>query len=99
MSFRDLVTEDRRLCFLRLLGEDKDYSLNKYVLQSGLKMLGHGVSMDTVRTDGAWLAEQGLVNVSDVGTGMQVFTLTARGSDVASGVAECPGVQRPRPGE
>lgn len=97
-SFARLVEEDRRLMILRLLAEDPGYQLNVYVLRPALQAVGHTVSHDRVEADLAWLAEQGLVTVgksSDVTVGR----LTARGADVAKGLATVPGVKHPEPGE
>lgn len=97
MSFADLLTEDRRLSLLRLLAEAPGASANTYVLRTGLHGLGHACSGDQVETDAAWLAEQGLVKVEDLGS-VRVVRLTARGEDVSSGRAMVPGVKRPVPG-
>lgn len=95
-AFNDLIAADRRLVILRVLEEDAAYSLNESVMQSCLEALGHNVSRDRVRTDLAWLNEQGLVTTEAV-VGVQVATLTGRGADVACGKITVPGVRRPRP--
>lgn len=95
-EFSQLVMEDRRLAILRFLAEDKGYSLNTSVLQDALCAIGHCVSRDEVNTLAAWLAEQGLVELSQVGP-VTVATLTGRGADVAEGRARQPGVKRPMP--
>ena len=97
MSFKNLLTEDRRLVILRFLAEDPSYRLNTSVLRTALDAFGHSVSRDQVETDVAWLAEQGLVSVEPVGP-VRVATLTGRGVDVATGKAVVPGVKRPGPG-
>jgi hypothetical protein len=97
MSFKNLLTEDRRLVILRFLAEDPSYRLNTSVLRTALDAFGHSVSRDQVETDVAWLAEQGLVSVETVGP-VRVATLTGRGVDVATGKAVVPGVKRPGPG-
>lgn len=97
-DLKRIVDEDRRLVFLRLLAADNDYTGNNFVLREALTVMGHGVSLDKVETDGAWLAEQGLVTVARPGSGLSVYTLTARGHDVARGCAVVPGVKRPEPG-
>lgn len=97
MSYQQHIIEDRRLVILRLLAEDPGYSHNDRVLQTGLGHLGHNVSGDVVRSDLAWLAEQGLVQVEPVRADLHVATLTTRGDDVAAGRAMAPGVKRPGP--
>jgi len=50
-----------------------------------------------VRTDLAWLAEQGLLQTATTGD-VTMATLLTRGVDVAAGRAVVPGVKRPLPG-
>ena len=95
-EFGDLVDTDRRLVILRCLNEDPGYNLNESVLQSMLDALGHNVSRDRIRTDLAWLKEQGLVAIEEV-VSVQVASITGRGIDVATGRVIVPGVKRPRP--
>lgn len=95
MSFRDFTSADQRLIVLQTLEEDPGYSHNEGVLRSVLGSFGHQLSRDGLRTELAWLQEQGLIQLSDAG-GVQVARLTARGQDVATGAARAPGVARPR---
>ena len=97
MSYRTLIAEYLRLAILQVLEQDPEYAHNETVLQSALSALGHGVSADRVRSELAWLSEQGLLVVSDV-YGLQVAKLTRRGADAARGRARVPGVARTRPG-
>lgn len=101
-SFAELIASDIRLVILRCLNEDPGYGSNESVLQDMLESMGHNVSRDRVRTEFAWLAEQGLVTVEPKTVAGLVVTrvvrLTGRGSDVATGRATAPGVKRPRPG-
>ncbi|BBV15054.1 hypothetical protein IOMTU157_0270 [Citrobacter portucalensis] len=95
MSMRDLLDQDQRLVLLRSLLDCGD-SANESILQTCLQTYGHKVSRDTVRTQLAWLREQGLVTLSDV-SGCYVAEITGRGDEVASGLATIPGVKKPRP--
>ena len=95
-AFNELVEADRRLVILRVLEEDAGYSQNEYVIQTCVEALGHNVSQDRLRTDLAWLSEQGLITVETI-SGVRVARLTARGADVAQGKTTVPGVKRPRP--
>jgi hypothetical protein len=54
------------------------------------------VSLDRLKADIAWLAEQSLVQVMET-AGVQVPQLTDRGLDVAEGRVTHPGIKRPRP--
>lgn len=94
MSFQDFLRQDVRLVLLRVLTEMPAYRSNSSVLGSALERYGHTVTRDQVKTELAWLAEQGLVVLADVG-GVAVVTLTERGQDVATGRAGAPGVKRP----
>lgn len=96
-DFTRLVQEDMRLVILMVLAQDADYSHNEYVLRSALRSMGHGISQDKLRSELAWLAEQGLVATSDT-AGVVIARLTARGRDVAEGTSTTPGVKRPEPG-
>lgn len=95
-TFTQHLEEDRRLTILVLLVDAAGYQANQFLLQSALDSLGHAVSMDRLRADLAWLAEQGLVTVGATAA-VEIATLTARGLDVAQGRAVHPGVKRPRP--
>lgn len=96
-NFHKFETEHLRLAVLRVLAADSDYAHNELVLSSALAQLGHGVSSDQLRTELAWLAEQGLIEVEEVAD-IQVARLLRRGEDAARGAARLPGVARPRPG-
>ena len=95
--YSNIVTEHLRLAILQVLEQDTDYAHNEIVLQGALEQLGHGVSFDRLRTELAWLGEQGLVAVSEV-AGLSLDKLTLRGADAAKGRTDVPGVARPRPG-
>ena len=90
------VAEDRRLSLLLLLAESPAYEANEHLLRSALAGFGHLPSGDQVRGDLAWLAEQGLAEMWEMG-GMVIAKATARGLDVAAGRAVQPGVKRPAP--
>jgi len=93
----NVFTEDRRLSILLVLSESPQYSANAFLVQTAVgSIYGHNVSLDVLRTDLAWLAEQGLVQAKTTGD-VVVATLTARGVDVAAGRAVQPGVKRPLP--
>lgn len=101
MALSQLLVADRRLCVLRFLSEDRDYTLNESLIQDALGIVGHAVSRDVVRSDLTWLEEQGLVQVRREpfgGKELLIATLTERGGDVATGRASVPGIKRPGPG-
>ena len=97
-----LLRADRRICLLRTLGGMPERRANHIVLHEVLDSLGHGVSLDVLLADLAWLEEQDLVALDCLRPGIggcTVATLTPRGWDVAVGRAVVPGVRRPLPGD
>jgi len=96
MTFEDLLKADLRLVALLSLAQDPGYAHNEYVLKEMLGQLGHTVSRDKLRTELAWLKEQGLIDLHDV-SGTMVAKLTGRGKDVSEGSVVVPGVKRPEP--
>jgi hypothetical protein len=96
-SYAEHFAADRRLCILRILELAPDYTANEYLLQSALAEHGHSVSRALLRTDFAWLAEQGVLTVNDAGA-LHVAQITERGVDVAHARATVPGIKRPAPG-
>jgi Fe2+ or Zn2+ uptake regulation protein len=95
-DFEKLKQADMRLVILLVLAQDADYSHNEYVLREALRAMGHGVSQDKLRTELAWLAEQGLLSIA-ITAGTRIAKLTVRGKDVTEGVVVVPGVKRPEP--
>jgi len=93
-SFSQRVAEDRRLSILLLLSASQGGSANEALLQAALADYGHEPSLDQIRADLAWLAEQGLAATSDM-HGLTVGRILARGEDVAAGRALVPGVKKP----
>lgn len=96
MSYRTHFAEHLRLALLQQLEAVPGYQANAAILQTLVAAIGVPASRDQVRAELAWLAEQGLVEIMDVG-GLLVATLTERGQDVARGLALVPGVRRPLP--
>jgi len=97
MVFGKYLTEGRRLVILRLLSQAPEYELSDAMIQELLDRFGHNVSRDRVRTDLAWLAEQGLVTTIDVAEHVVTATVTRLGFDCAAGRHVVPGVKRPGP--
>ena len=98
MSYKAHWQAHLRLTLLRLLAEQPGYKSNSSVLtQAADATAGFTATRDQVKTELAWLGEQGLITTSEVIEGLVVATLSERGGDVASGRAIVPGVQRPNP--
>lgn len=93
---KDIIREHRRLTILRCLHEQADFRLNESVLLDELHAYSFNASADGLRTDLAWLEEQGLLMQDAIGY-LQIAELTERGADVAMGRTITPGVKRPNP--
>lgn len=99
-TFEEAFTADLRLAMLRTLNQAPGCKVNDSMLQSALDELGQVHSRDRIRTEIAWLDEQGLVESRNIMDGAVITVeLTGRGTDVATGRATVPGVKRPRPGK
>ena len=96
MEFAKLEESHRRRIVLGALKQDPDYSINESMLRSILREFGFSVSRDLMKTELAWMVEQGLITTKEVG-GILVARLTNRGDDVATGAVVVPGVARPDP--
>ncbi|KOO57258.1 hypothetical protein WH43_14285 [Rheinheimera sp. KL1] len=92
----NLMKEHQRLVVLRLLAEDTGYDLNESILHDGINAVGLSISRDGLRVELAWLEEQGLIELSKVGS-IQIAKLTQRGLDAAEGRVKIPGIKRPSP--
>lgn len=90
------ISEHRRICILRALAEAPSYEGNESILHSVVDEYGLPCSRDQVRSELAWLRDQGLITLREV-VGIYVVTITPRGEDVAAGRTTVPGVKRPSP--
>ena len=95
-DFAEIERQDLRLCILRFLKEDADYTINESLLHTLVGTMGHAPSRDALRTQIRWLEEQGLVKVTSP-SGVLLPTLTTQGEDVAAGRSRVDGVKRPGP--
>jgi hypothetical protein len=85
-----------RLTILRVLSELPGGRCNDSMLTDAADAVGVPATRDQVRTEIAWLAEQGLVAVEPPTILKLVIAVaTERGLDVARGRVHVPGVQRP----
>jgi len=98
-TYLEFMREDRRLAILRILADLPGYRSNSSILHTLLQHLAHTSSRDDVRTDIAWLAEQGLVSAELIAgiDGLFDVGLSERGLDVSAGRALVPGIARPGP--
>lgn len=99
MNYADEVIRDARLRLLQMLAAKPAYTGNEVALQSELaSKYGHALARDRVRTELAWLEDQGLLVLQRPG-GIMLATLTGTGLEVSGGIGRNPGVAAPRPGE
>lgn len=94
MSLHDAWRQHLRTSILRTLATAPSYSANDSILLDVVRAVGINASRDQIRTELAWLLEQGLIRSETLDT-LVVATLTERGEDVAAGRATVPGVKRP----
>jgi hypothetical protein len=97
MDFTQLFTENMRLVALRALAQTPGYSCNDSILQDILATFAIRSSRDQVRSQLAWLQEQGLISYEILTSGTYIASITQRGLDVAAGNLTVPGVKRPSP--
>jgi hypothetical protein len=90
------VRKHRRLAVLRHLEACAEYTSNASILQSVLVGVGLPSTRDQVITELAWLKEQDFVTYDDHADFL-VVTATARGAEIARGLATHPEIQRPSP--
>lgn len=94
-NFRNVFTEQQRVIILQLLAADNDCSLNNRLLQKGLGMFGHNITIDKINTECMWLQDQGLVEVEEVSPDISVINLTEAGLDVVERRRVVPGIDMP----
>jgi hypothetical protein len=97
MGYETFDDEDRRLTILSILAGAAGYRESENFIRRVLdRVFAHRISVDRMRSDLAWLAEQGLVGLEQTPAGT-LATLTARGLDASRGAVQVPGVRRPDP--
>lgn len=97
MNYAEHLAQHRRITILRTLERSPGYKANESILVWSLNQLGVTSTRDQVRTELAWLSDQGLLTVEDL-LGLMIATISEKGSEVARGLANVPGVPRPSPG-
>lgn len=102
MSYAADLLADQRLMLLQALEAAAGYSLPERALARFLQSMAAPLSLDALRTQLAWLEEQGLLAVSKVqplpdAAPEWTARIASRGLDVVAGLARAPGVARPRP--
>ena len=93
----DILGERIRLQALRLL-DDSGLPLNIAVLHDALIEVGLPCSRDQMAAHLAWLEEQQLLSTESLAK-LAICTITARGQDVARGLARVPGIARRSAGD
>lgn len=101
MDAERFMTEGLRLTILRLVAGAAGRTANEHVLHMAAEGFGFRVSRDRVRTELAWLQDQGLLGVTELQRAgdrpLMVATASARTLDVVEDRAVAPGVARPSP--
>lgn len=97
MSYQSDREQHQRLCILRTLDDQTGYRANCSFLMDVLSVYGLSCSRDALRTQLAWLQEQGMITTEQLGS-TTIASVTQRGQDVAKGLATVPGIKRPSAG-
>jgi len=102
MTYATDLLADQRLMLLQALESASGYSLTERSLSRFLQSMATPLTADGLRTQLAWLEEQGLLSLSKVQAFPEaapdwVARIGERGSDVVAGLARVPGIARPRP--
>lgn len=95
VGINQLTEPKRRLAILVSLSVATKYRLTLSDARAAADGCGYAASLATVGADALWLEETGLIEYD---RSNQFLTITERGLDVATGVAEAPGVGKPAPG-
>ncbi len=93
-DYQRIVTEDLRLCILRVLAQDQDNQVNSSIIQTAVDVYGHRYDRDRIHTELNWLSEQGAVETETMAS-VVVATLTQRGQDHLDRRTVIAGVKRP----
>jgi hypothetical protein len=96
MSIDTAFREHLRLVVLRILSEAPASTANDSLLTDVIGNFGITATRAQMRTELAWLSEQGLVETEEL-AGLIVVSITERGGEVAGGLARVPGVKKPSP--
>ncbi len=94
--YQEKIQAARRQAILLALHFAPGYTLNRAVLREQVEHTGYVCSADLFITELNWLVEMGYIASDDT---PDVYRLTERGSDIALGHTQVPGVRRPSPGE
>jgi hypothetical protein len=90
------ITENFRLCILRILLELSGHSANESVIEKiTSRSFGFDADRDRLRTQLEWLASNGLIELSGECEGCMVAKLTRDGAKVAKGQMKASGVDTP----
>lgn len=90
-TFAQKLSEERRSALLSTLATMPGYRANERLLHDVVSDAGLPCSRDQVRSDMAWLRDQGLITLQDL-AGVYVAQITQPGMDVASDRVKVPGV-------
>lgn len=95
-DFADTLRRHRRLIILRALAGFPGYAANESVIEDVLDKFRVTSTRDQVRTELAWLQEQGFVVIEDIAD-LMLATITLAGADIAAGKRVHPDIEKPAP--
>lgn len=97
MDYPTRIKRDQRLCALRLLSEDPQYSANNSIIQDGLDLYAHRITRSQTNALLLWLESQALIQLEQLNESVWVATLTQAGHDIATGRSTHPDIKKPSP--
>ena len=95
-DYKTIVTRDLRLCLLRALADQPNYTASEVILQHIAESYGHYRSRDVIRNELTWLEGVSAVRIVHQGSYI-IATATRRGLDHVGGLATIDGVNKPGP--
>ncbi len=97
-----MATYDRaqvRLLILLILQKQPQYQAHQETLLKALRDQGFALSRDNLHIELAWLENTADAIVDRLSGAVHIALLTPAGLEIAQGVVEVPGIDRPLPGQ
>ncbi len=97
-----MATYDRaqvRLLILLILQKQPQYQAHQETLLKALREQGFALSRDNLHIELAWLENTADAIVDRLSGAVHIALLTPAGLEIAQGVVEVPGIDRPLPGQ
>ncbi len=93
MNYHDFITEDLRLCFLKMLQLAPTQTLNNQVMATALFRMGFNLPTPKIHSVASWLADADCIRIETLSP-LFIYHLTAQGGDIADGKSHMPGIAK-----